>query len=183
MFVYICKSNCADIRGIPDTASSPFDLCSPCHSRLRVLSAHWIPSPFGCWPLHPVTQSGVPCTLSRSVPALFLAFPRSCAQAPPCLRSSRSHSLIPKGLESSPSSCLWRSRWPLGYVLSSSLLFSRPWCSRFFSAQSFCVCWDPPFPTPFLYWNFYCIYRNGTHTNTMPPLGLPLISGQCHVLL
>ena len=27
--------------------------------------------PFGCWPLHLVIQSGVPCTLSRLVPALF----------------------------------------------------------------------------------------------------------------
>ena len=46
--VCLHKSNRADIRGIPDTASSPFDLCGPCHSRLRVLSALWIPSPFGC---------------------------------------------------------------------------------------------------------------------------------------
>ena len=46
--VCLHKSNRADNRGIPDTASSPFDLCGPCHSRLHVLSTHWIPSPFGC---------------------------------------------------------------------------------------------------------------------------------------
>ena len=69
-------------------------------------------------------------------------------------------------------------------VLLMALLFSNSssshWLSCFYHTLSHPYFFSLPtfvnFPS-----HFIALY--GTHTNTMPPLGLPLISGQCRVLL
>ena len=107
-----------------------------------MLSAHWIPSPFGCWPLHLVIQSGVPCALSRSVPALFwlscdlvlrhlyVSDHLNCTIINPRVSRAPPH-LISDTLGD-----------PLGKLIPPFSLTPSLWHSWWSSAQLFCIFWE-----------------------------------------